>query len=75
MMLRVSNPAGVGEEAPHADLSGAGAVKASPPADFVHDNGQILLELLRGRAAEEERRRFVTGLRRLRDGRRTRDDL
>jgi len=49
MMLRVSNPASVGEEAPHADLSGAGAVKASPPADFVHDNGQILLELLRGR--------------------------
>ena len=38
---------------------------AGPPAEFVYDNGQIMLELLRGRAAEEERWRFVEGLRRL----------
>ena len=35
--------------------------------DFVYDNGQILLELLRGRE-EEKRRRFVAGLRRLTRG-------
>jgi hypothetical protein len=44
---------------------GAGAGAARSPAEFVYDNGQIILELLRGRAAEEERWRFVEGLRRL----------
>ena len=42
-----------------------GAAATRPPAEFVYDNGQIMLELLRGRAAEEERWRFVEGLRRL----------
>lgn len=50
-------------------LAGASAdYQARPPADFVYENGQIMLELLRRRAAEEERRSFVEGLRRL-DGR------
>lgn len=40
----------------------------SPPAEFVYDAGQIVLELMRVRAAEEERRRFVAGLRRLDGG-------
>jgi hypothetical protein len=39
--------------------------RARPPADFVYENGQIILELLRRRAAEEERRSFIEGLRRL----------
>lgn len=47
--------------APPGEVSG----KSRPPAPFVYDNGQIMLELLRGRAEEEERRRFVAGLRRL----------
>jgi hypothetical protein len=38
---------------------------ARPLAAIVYDNGQVLLELLQSRAAEEERRRFVEGLRRL----------
>lgn len=42
--------------------------RASPgraPAEFVYDGGEIMLELLRVRAAEEERRRFVAALRRI----------
>jgi hypothetical protein len=40
-----------------------GATATRPPAEFVYDNGQIMLGLLRGRTAEEERRHFVAGLR------------
>lgn len=40
-------------------------VPACAPAEFIYDSGQIMLELLRGRAAEEERLRFVAGLRRM----------
>lgn len=56
---------GVGDERNRVQ-SAAAECKARPPVDFVYDNGQIMLELLRGRAAEEERRGFVEGLRRLR---------
>ena len=42
-----------------------GAAATRKPAEFVYDNGQIMLELLRGRDAEEERWHFVAGLRRL----------
>ncbi len=47
---------------------------ARPLGAIVYDSGQILLELLQRRAAEEERRRFVAGLRRLDDGRGAPDD-
>jgi hypothetical protein len=57
--------------APPREVSG----KSRPPDPFVYDNGQILLELLRGRAEEEERRRFVAGLRRLDRGGLTPDAL
>jgi hypothetical protein len=47
----------------------AGAVGARPPSEFVYDDGEIILELLRAREGEEEeRRRFVEGLGRLRRG-------
>jgi hypothetical protein len=39
--------------------------RASPgraPVEFVYEGGEIMLELLRGRDAEEERRRFVAAL-------------
>ena len=45
--------------------AGPRGVATRSPAEFVYDNGQIMLELLRGRASEEERSRFVAGLRRL----------
>ena len=51
-----------GEQTP--DAPGAG--KARAPAYAAYDNGEIMLELLRARSAEEGRRRFVEGLRRLR---------
>lgn len=45
------------------------ALRSSRAAGFSYDDEQIFLDLLRGRAAEEDRRRFVAGLRRLDDGR------
>jgi hypothetical protein len=56
----------VGDEVRGPGSSVAVTGKAGPPADFVYDSGQIILELLRGRAEEEDRRRFVEALRRLR---------
>jgi hypothetical protein len=56
------------EERGEGDLPADRRRRAAPacaPAEFVYDGGQIMLELLRGRAAEEERRRFVAGLRRI----------
>lgn len=44
--------------APRSDGQG----KAGPPAEFIYDNAQILLQLLRARSEEEDRRRFVAGL-------------
>ena len=55
----------VGEKRPDRQAGTTGEGKGLPPADFVYDNGQIILELLHRRAAEEERRRLVEGLRRL----------
>jgi hypothetical protein len=75
MKTEARGPACVGEGERRPGPRGANAVVASPPAEFVYDNGQILLELLRSRAAEEERRRFVTGLRRLGGFTRPPDDL
>lgn len=57
------------EEAPAPILSAAGSSKARPPADFIYDGGQIILELLQRRAEEEDRLRFITALRRLDCGR------
>lgn len=68
-MITVTNdPAGVGGKESSDGLSATGVVKTRPPAEFVYDNGQILLELLRERADAEDRRRFVSSLRRLRRG-------
>ena len=55
----------VDEKRPNQRPGEAGAGKGQPPADFVYENGQIMLELLHRRAAEEERRSFVEGLRHL----------
>ena len=68
MITEMSATAGVGEEVTSPDKSGAGTCKGLTPADFVYDNGQILLELLRGRADVEDRRRFISSLRRLHGG-------
>src|SRR5215208_419731 len=64
-----------GDECPRHDrsrrtpvLPRAVAVGARPPAEFVRDNGRILLELLRGRAQADDGRSFVSALRRLRGG-------
>lgn len=65
MPTKTSAAGGGGEASPQGQ-STARARKARPPVAFVHDNGQILLKLLRGRAKEEDRRRFVMSLRRLR---------
>lgn len=59
-----SLPAGGGEEQQPRHPRAGGVGKAGPPAEFIYDNAQILLELLRGRAEKEDRRRFVAGLRR-----------
>jgi hypothetical protein len=75
MMTERDGPGGAGEEERHPALRASAAGTAQPPAEFVYDNGEILLELLRGRAAEEERRRFAAGLQRLGDGRRAPVDL
>lgn len=56
-----------GDEPRH---SPAGVARAYRRASyFSYDDEQIFLDLLRGRAAEEDRRRFVAGLRRLGGGR------
>lgn len=49
------------------------ARRSSRAVGFSYDDEQIFLDLLRGRAAEEDRRRFVVGLRRL-DGSRATSD-
>ena len=66
MLPETNTPADAGGEDSPTDSSKAVAGGALPPAEFVYDNGQIMLELLRGRAAEEARRRLVEGLSRLR---------
>jgi hypothetical protein len=65
MPTQTNAPARAGGEDSHPAPSTAGARKA-PPTAFVYDNGEIMLELPSARAAEEARRRFVEGLRRLR---------
>lgn len=66
-MLITETELAVGEKRPDWQAGAAGEGKGQPPADFVYDNGQIMLELLHRRAAEVERRSFVEGLRRLGD--------
>ena len=64
MLTETSATTGVGEEGVPSDSSGAGASKARLPAEFVYDNEQILLEVLRRRAEVEDARRFDSALRR-----------
>ena len=65
MKIETTISASGGEEKPSPDRQKRAAPVRSPPADFIYDGGQIMLELLRVRAAEEERRRFVAALRRI----------
>ncbi len=65
-MTTAETTAIAGGEERLARLAGVSADhRARPPADFVYENEQIILELLRRRAAEEERRSFVESLRHL----------
>jgi hypothetical protein len=52
------------EEARGGRVGAAVNDRLRPPAVFVYNDGQIMLELLLARAEEEDRRRFITGLRR-----------
>lgn len=51
-----------GEEGQSPPTRAGGGRKAGTPAEFIYDNAQILLQLLRARSEEEDRRRFIAGL-------------
>jgi len=51
-----------GREEQSPPARAGGGRKAGTPAEFIYDNAQILLQLLRARSEEEDRRRFITGL-------------
>ena len=65
-MIKITFRAMIGDGATDSCTPAAGQ-KLRRPANYNSDDEQVFLDLLRRQAEEEDRRRFVTALRRLRD--------